>query len=87
MREHSIGGRKRPEDAGIEDSTLFCLGMKHLMAIDSAVETPILAVYHLRLPEIQDVILQHILHLVSQYLGIHHYLVNLQSNERSSVPR
>ena len=65
LSRHAISSRERPEDAGIEDGPLLSLRMKHFLSVDTSIESTVLAVDHLRLPEMQDVVLQHILHLFS----------------------
>ena len=61
-RQHSVGCRERPQDAGIEDGTLLCLGVQYAVAVNTTIETSMLVVLHLVEPEAQDVVLQHILH-------------------------
>ena len=57
------------------------------MSVDTALETTILMVDHLGLPEMQDVVFQHILHLTSHCLDSHHIDVTYQTLLLSSTWR
>ena len=81
--QHAIGGREGPEDAGIEDCSLLRICMKHLLTVDTPVEPSVLPVYHLGLPERQDVLHKHILHLLTHRLRIH--ILTNKVNGNSSV--
>ncbi len=63
--QHTIGSRKGPQDASVEDGSLLGIGMQLLLGIDSPIEAAILAVHHLILPKAQDVVHDNILHFVS----------------------
>ena len=74
--QHPIGCRERPEDAGIENGSLFGLGVQHTRAVHTSVESAMLAVYHLVHPEGQDVRGEHLLHLSFQSLyALVHFLI------------
>ena len=55
--EYAIGCRERPEDAGIQYSTLLGLRMQHAPPVHATIEAAVLAVLHLVKPETQDVVL------------------------------
>ena len=76
LLQHTIGSRERPEDTGIEDGTLLCIRMEHLMTINTSIEPSVLTVYHLCLPERQDVVFQDILHFQLHHIqALVHFLI------------
>ena len=81
--QYTIGGREGPEDAGIEDCSLLRICMQHLLTVDTPVEPSVLTVYHLGLPERQDVLHKYILHLLTHRFYIH--VVILLLHDISSV--
>ena len=62
--EHAICSRECPQDATIENATLFSVGMQVAMTVDAAIESTVLAVNHVVNPEGQDVARKHILHFL-----------------------
>ena len=77
LTQDTVGSRERPEDTGIEDSPLLCLGMQHLLGIDTPIEAPVLAIHHLGAPEVQDVLLKNILHLTFHCTDIHYSMARI----------
>ncbi len=70
IAQHTVGGGECPEDAGVHDGTLLCLGMDGLVAVHPSVEATVLVVFHLLYPVVEDVLLQYILHCFLQRLHI-----------------
>jgi len=62
--QHTIGSRKRPQDASVEDGSFLCFWMQHLFSINTPVESTILVVYHFAKPKVQDIVLHNILHFL-----------------------
>ena len=73
LTQHPIGSREGPEDAGIQNRALVGIGMQHILIINATVEATVLLVLHLVDPEAQDVVFQHLAHLLFQCFNCCHY--------------
>ena len=75
LAKHPIGRRESPQDTGIQDGALVSISMQHIAIIDATIKTAMLLILHTVHPEAQDVVLQHLKHLLLECLYLCHFLI------------
>ena len=75
LAKHPIGRRESPQDTGIQDSPLVSVGMQHIAVVDTPIEPAMLLILHTVDPKPQDVVLQHLAHLLFQRFDLCHFLI------------
>ena len=74
--QHTESSREGPQDTSIQDSAFLRLWVQLALTIHPAVKATMLIVHHLIQPETQDIMLQHILHLLLHHIYLpYHFLI------------
>ena len=85
--QHTIGSGEGPQDACIEDGSLVGMGMQMAAAIDASIEAAALMVNHTVEPEAEDIVLEHLAHLVSElFYFLSHCLFFCRNTSRTILP-
>ena len=75
LTQHSVGSRESPEDAGIQDGSLVSIFMQHIAVVNTSIEAAMLLILHTVDPKPQDIVLQHLAHLLLQRFNLCHFLI------------